>query len=564
VFEDFDRDSFDGWFVTGDAFGDRPSRAGDLRLELGNGSARLVSVRPGCAHSGLVSDRLCGVLRSRAFTLESRYIHWRVAGRGGRINVVIDGFEKIRDPIYGGLTRKVDVGDEPRWITQDLGMWLGHSAYLEICDGGTVDFGGALSIAENGGGFIAVDEIQMSNRPSPSITRQSNRDNPVAIDLNELIAILKKPGRDPLAADRLTAKIDEARTIEARLPDSTFALATADGTGENERVHIRGSHKNLGEFVPRRFLEVLRGLESSTQNEGSGRLELARKMVDAAANPLLARVLVNRLWKHHFGEGIVKTTDDFGAMGRTPTHPELLDWLAAEFVGHGWSIKQMHRLLVTSSTYRMVSVPHPGAEALDPTNQYLHRMNVRRLEAEAIRDSLLAVAGDLSASMYGPSVPVHLTSFMDGRGRPGRSGPLDGNGRRSIYQGVRRNFLNPLFLAFDAPAPFSTMGRRNVSNVPAQALALLNYPLVVDQARLWAQRLLASSCESDREKLDELYATAFARPPTEQETTACLLFLATQKRERNGAPASDRGRDLSAWADLCHVLFNFKEFIFVN
>ena len=200
-------------------------------------------------------------------------------------------------------------------------------------------------------------------------------------------------------------------------------------------------------------------------------------------------MLVNRLWKHHFGEGIVKSTDDFGAMGRKPSHPELLDWLATELVRRGWSIKAIQRLIVTSSTYRMSSVPIEEAERIDPENIYLHRMNVRRLEAEAVRDGLLAVSGRLVETMYGRSVPTHLTSFMEGRGRPGQSGPLDGDGRRSIYLGVRRNFLNPMFLAFDTPVPFSTMGRRNVSNVPAQALTLMNDPMAILLARRWADRV---------------------------------------------------------------------------
>ena len=142
VFEDFNKDSFDGWSVTGDAFGDAPSRSQDLRLEVANGASRLVSIKPGQAHSGSISDRLCGVLRSRSFTIENRYVHWLVAGTGGRISVVVDGFEKIRDPIYGELTRRIEGDDRPRWVTQDLGMWVGHSAYFEISDGSTVDFGG--------------------------------------------------------------------------------------------------------------------------------------------------------------------------------------------------------------------------------------------------------------------------------------------------------------------------------------------------------------------------------------------------------------------------------------
>ncbi len=142
-------------------------RPGDFRLELTNGASRVVSIKPGQAHSGLMSDRLRGVMRSRSFTIDDRYLHWLVAGRGGRINVVIDGFEKIRDPIYGALTRKINGGDKPRWVTQDLGMWLGHSAYLEISDGGTVDFDGANSQIDDGYGYIAVDEIRMSNQRTP-------------------------------------------------------------------------------------------------------------------------------------------------------------------------------------------------------------------------------------------------------------------------------------------------------------------------------------------------------------------------------------------------------------
>jgi len=227
-------------------------------------------------------------------------------------------------------------------------------------------------------------------------------------------------------------------------------------------------------------------------------------------------------------------------------------------------MKAMHRLMVTSSTYRMMSVPQADAERLDPTNTYLHRMNVRRLEAEAIHDSLLAASGGLSPLLYGPSVPVHLTGFMEGRGRPRRSGPLDGDGRRSLYLNVRRNFLNPMFLAFDAPVPFSTIGRRNVSNVPAQALTLMNDPLVVGRARIWAERVLAGPERSPGEKLDNLYETAFGRPPTEQEARASRAFLDARLGGGTLAQAPDPERELSAWADLCHVLVNMKEFIFVN
>ncbi len=503
-------------------------------------------------------------MRSRSFVIESRYIHWLIAGRGGRINVVVDGFEKIRDPIYGELTKRIEVGDEPRWVTQDLAMWLGHSAYLEISDGGTVDFSGPNALPEKGQGYIAVDEIRLSNHPTPLPSRsRAAAGTPGVIDLAARVDELKKSGRSPLA-ERLAAAIAIARDIEPRLAEPTTALAVIDGTGENEHIHIRGSHRNLGEVVPRRFLTVLGGTDLSPGTSGSGRLELAQRMVDPVANPLLPRVFVNRVWKHHFGEGLVKSTDDFGAMGQKPSHPELLDWLAARFVDQGWSIKALHRLMVTSNTYRMTSVPQGDVERIDPTNTLLHRMNVRRLEAEAIRDSLLAASGELVSRIYGPPVPVHLTSFMEGRGRPAHSGPLDGAGRRSLYLNVRRNFLNPLFLAFDVPVPFSTMGRRNVSNVPAQALTLMNDPMVVAQARIWAERVAAACGEAPRARLASLYETAFGRPPGDQEIRACLDFVEMQKQSHAAAGKKSQEIQRLAWSDLCHVLVNMKEFIFVN
>src|SRR5262249_7226839 len=230
-------------------------------------------------------------------------------------------------------------------------------------------------------------------------------------------------------------------------------------------------------------------------------------------------------------------------------------YLAAEFVRQGWSLKRMHRLLVLSGAYRMASRGEPLADERDPQNLLLHRMPLRRLEAECIRDALLAVAGRLDGKREGRGVPPYVTDFMVGRGRPA-SGPLDGDGRRSIYLNVRRNFLTPLFLAFDYPVPFTTMGRRTVSNVPAQALALMNNPLVLQQAERWAKRALAEPGRTPSQRVTGLYVTAFGRPPTDAELADALAFL-KQQGEQYG-----RADDPQAWADLCHVLINVKEFIF--
>jgi hypothetical protein len=199
----------------------------------------------------------------------------------------------------------------------------------------------------------------------------------------------------------------------------------------------------------------------------------------------------------------------------------------------------------------------PKAEAADPQNKLFHRMPVLRLEAEAIRDSLLAISGRLDEKQFGPSVLPYLTPFMVGRGRPEKSGPLDGDGRRSIYIGVRRNFLTPMFLSFDYPIPVTTIGRRSVSTVPAQALTLMNNPFVLQQAGRWAKRELDQPSGGVGERIRRLYETAFSRPPTPVELAAALRFL-------GDARAAGEKDETEIWTDLCHVLINTKEFIFLN
>ncbi len=578
TFEAFDGPTFGAWTTTGDAFGAGPSRPGAWRP----GDSGPVPVAPGWAHSGLVSDRLQGVLRSPTFTIERPFVLYRAEGRGGRINLIIDGFEKIRAPIYGGLPLTIDA-DQPRWFAVDVSMWRGHRAYVEIADGAALDFTGSTSRYVSGDGSIAVDEIRFADSAAPpeeaspfsgdpaDIADRARRFGAEVADalggwrdarpdaarrdegLGWLVARGLIPGKaDPRSADLMA----RYRAVEATIPEPTLAPAIVDGPGEDEFLLARGNHGTPGDPVPRRFLEVLSGGDggSAGPGPGSGRLELVRRLNDPERNPLPSRVIVNRVWHHHFGRGLVPTVDDFGHMGQPPTHPELLDYLATRFLDEGGSIKRLHRLIVLSRAYRMSSAPDPAAARVDPDNRLLHRMNVRRLEAEALRDAMLAVAGRLDPSLGGPSVAPHLTPFMDGRGRPQSSGPLDGDGRRSLYLNVRRNFLTPMLLAFDYPPPATAMGRRNVSNVPAQALTLLNDPFILDQARLWAGRLLEESGASAEDRVDRMYLTAFARLPTPAERAAALAFLGEPGRR------GDRG----AWADLAHVLFNVKEFLFVN
>ena len=352
---------------------------------------------------------------------------------------------------------------------------------------------------------------------------------------------------------------DRERATAGIRTESRVCLAMWDGSPTDEHLLVRGNHKTRRSSRPAPIARGNRplGQASSLPTPANSRLTLAQKLVDPA-NPFTSRVMVNRVWHHLFGRGIVPSTDNFGVLGQEPTHPELLDHLAQQFIREGWSLKRLIRSIVLSDTYQQESGVRDQESGADPQNLLFHRQNLRRLEGEAIRDAILAISGRLDRTQFGPSVPVHLTPFMQGRGRPGNSGPLDGGGRRSIYISVRRNFLSPMMLAFDTPIPFSTVGRRNVSNVPAQALILMNDPFVAEQSLAWARKLLADKDASAESRIGRMYAEAFSRQPTPEETAAAISFLESQAREYGLSAA---GTDERVWADLGHVLYNVKEFV---
>jgi hypothetical protein len=311
--------------------------------------------------------------------------------------------------------------------------------------------------------------------------------------------------------------------------------------------------------APRRLPEAF-GFPAITPVDTSGRAELAGQMIDPA-NPLVARVMVNRVWHHLFGRGLVATVDNFGVLGERPSHPELLDHLTWQFVHEdGWSLKRLMRRLVLTRTFAQSSRgADERAAVVDPANLWWHRMPVRRLEGEAIRDALLVVAGRLNPVVGGASVPVHLTEFIVGRGRPETSGPLDGGGRRSLYLAARRNFLPTMMLAFDLPTPFSTVGRRNVTNVPAQSLVMMNDPLVAELAGAWAARLFRELPGAGvDERVVWLFETGLGRPPEAEEAQAVAESLAALQELHAGA-AEDR-----IWGELCHALVTANDFIYLQ
>ncbi len=543
---------WDGWLPEGPAFG----HSGEFCPELAfSGSADLPEIRAfrgGWANSGALSTRLQGALRSPSFKIERQFLHALVAGRDSRMNIIVDGFGLIRSPIYGDLKQGLEK-ESAHWITVDLGMWAVRQAVVELSDLEPRDLGDKYREAGYGpSGWIAASWIGLSDSPCP----------PLEVSTGRLIE-RRKPTCSRESAPRARSLWAEYRKIEESIPAPTLLPAMADGSGEDVPVFLRGNPKITGEVAERRFLVALCGSSQPPVGKGSGRLELARRMLDPS-NPFVTRVFVNRIWHQIFGRGLVPTVDDFGVLGQKPSHPELLDALAVEFRNDGWSLKRLVRRLVTSSAYRMSSASRdPRAEKLDPENLLLHRMRLRRMEAEAIRDRILSVSTGLDLRLGGPSVPIYLTPFMQGRGRPAVSGPVDGMCRRSVYLEVRRNFLSPFFLAFDTPIPASTLGRRMVSNVPAQALSLLNDPFVQAESRRWAQRLLATPAQPAPQLIEHMYECALGRPPTAFERENALAFLAEQGIG-HGRPPEDPLPSLEAWADLCHVLFNVKEFIFVN
>ncbi|MGH9627847.1 MAG: DUF1553 domain-containing protein, partial [Bryobacteraceae bacterium] len=285
-------------------------------------------------------------------------------------------------------------------------------------------------------------------------------------------------------------------------------------------VFVRGNPNNPGAPTPPHFLSCLGGSDEKVFHDGSGRLELARAIIDPA-NPLTARVMVNRMWMHHFGFGLVRTPSDFGFRGEVPTHPELLDHLALEFMESGWSLKKLHRMIMTSAAYRQSSADNEAASKIDPENQLLWRMNRRRLDIESLRDSMLAAAGRLDLTPGG--VPFPLTA------QP--SVP-----RRSVYGFIERGRVPGLLSAFDFASPDQHASMRFVTTVPQQALFFLNSPFIVEQARHLAAREEIASAPNPSEKIRRLYRAVYGRSPEKWEIDAGLGFI-SQSAETASEPA---------------------------
>lgn len=351
------------------------------------------------------------------------------------------------------------------------------------------------------------------------------------------------------------------REVEKRLqPDRVIGSVADWNEGRNEKIGVRGSYIEFSDEVPRGNIHFLGGAAARQIPQSSGRLEFARNLV-SDQNPLTARVFVNRIWHHLYGAGLVRTVDDFGHLGEKPSHPELLDWLAQRFMDDGWSVKKLVKLLVTSETWRQSSIASQESLTADPENRLVHHLAMRRLEAEEIRDSMLAVAGRLDDSLYGP--PINPYRSAEDAAKRLFTGPIDGDGRRSLY--LKMTLMEPpkFLTLFNQPIPKLTSGRRDATNVPDQALALLNDPFVVAMARHWSERVLLDKAVAPEQRVQQMFTAAFARAPKSDETVR-LIKLAQRSAALRGLDASGLLSYQPVWQDVAHAIFNLKEFIYVQ
>ena len=596
---DFEGADFAGWRPAGPAFGDAPCQGGPLTPNGYSGR--------GFASSGQAGDSLTGRLLSPRFRVDKPFLilAFRVAGgtdlRKTYVNVVVHSQVMGQSDSFRAAGTGGD-SFENRYVVL-APPFAGRDVCIELVDEST-EPGGHL-LADN---FMLIevdpDTLLEHNDPTdPGINqvvldllcdRRASTDEALAQayqnavletldawsrtpgwqedeDRRELLAWAladDSPLADSDAAAHLSAsdraELDrlrgELQDLEKTCPASNYALVTTEATAENLHVQKRGSPYSLGPEVSRGYVGVLCG-ERPAIAQGSGRRELA-EWISAAENPLTPRVIVNRVWQHHFGRGLVATPDNFGLQGERPTHPELLDYLTRRFLESGWSIKALHRMLLSTSTYLQSSVAVPAAHEIDPDNRLWHRMPAQRLEAECVRDSLLALGGNLDRTLYGPSVPTTLRSARPDDGDPAIE-ELPGPQRRTLYLEVRRGVISRFLTLFDFPVSDNCVGLRSTASVPLQSLNLLNDPFVVAQARSWAERIVGIDVpEVDR--IERVFLEGLGRPATPDERAAANRFLGDQAARYRANGVDEATARADAWVDFCHLALNLGEFLYVR
>jgi hypothetical protein len=548
-------------------------------------------------HSNLVSDRHGGSLRSPAFVLDMDEISLLVRGSGkARVRLVIENFQG--DSLLFEPVNRTLESTSLRWMTMSLRQqWRGLRAHIELLTRDDKPYVGVTkdprdlekSDGRSSFGIAKVVKHPRGVRPTDppvmpeelarvaegeSTRADSNREQWIDEFCRASRNSIERFGRGTATdndARWITALMDAHllkcelpgdatlsqlvqtyRQLEATIPIARRAPGVHDDLcAVNQPLLRRGDHRQPGDEVPRRYLAILGSKPEAYAGAASGRLRLAEEIA-SPQNPLTARVYVNRVWHWLFGRGIVTSVDNFGRMGESPSHPELLDQLAVEFMRDGWSTKRLIRRLVLTQAWQRTSLPTESAVQTDPANRWWSHASVRRLDAESIRDSMLWVAGNMRPSDSGLGTLCFYRSVQEPN-KQSPPGPLDGDGRRSIFLEVRRNFPNDFLLAFDFPRPAASAGRRPLATVPGQSLTLMNDPFVVHQSKLWAKRVRVAEPTADG-RLRMLYRDLLNRDPTADEAAQAGKLLDAMQ---------SRGEEPAGWELLAHAMFNLKEAIYL-
>jgi len=366
----------------------------------------------------------------------------------------------------------------------------------------------------------------------------------------------------PETASELKRLNEETKTLEAATPVLPKAMGIKEGTVTNLSIHLRGNYLTLGREAPRRFLQIVSGADQThIDNQRSGRVELARWLT-SEDHPLTSRVMVNRIWRGHFGAGLVRSVDNFGQLGESPSNPALLDWLAKQFIESGWSIKAMHRLIMLSCTYQMSSAFNAKAALVDPENHLHWRKDRWRLEAEAIRDAIFAVSGQLDLSMGGSLLKFKEREYVTSTANRDTT-PYDVN-LRSIYLPVIRSAVYDVFLAFDFSDPSVSNGDRATTTVAPQALFAMNSGIMLKQSQKMAGALMRFGEASDAERVRIAYEHSFGRLPDDQELHQALAFVKRAAAALEPYESDVKKRHGRAWQSFCRTLLASNEFIYVE
>ncbi|MDB4530705.1 PSD1 and planctomycete cytochrome C domain-containing protein [bacterium] len=528
-----DADPLNEWVLDGNGLDGAVAKAGAFRVSP-SGDRIVENILPAAVYSHLLSDKHVGVLGSPSFRVEpGQSLFVRVIGGGDVMaRYVVQNY--TRNGTVYPVTRLKD--GKWRWQSWSIKYWEGDDVHLEVTTAGEQAI---LALNKSKSWFgvsdvIVVQKGQPAPREEPAefvaplfakgdprnakrlakryagALRQSIRAwqrGKMTDEQANFLGYFVREGLLPNTLDespKVADMVKEYRRLEAEVPVPRRAPGVIEAEARDRPLFVRGNHKQPAQTVPRRFLEAINAKPFATKN--SGRLELAEAMLHED-NPLTARVIVNRVWHHVFGRGLVATPDNFGKLGETPSHPELLDYLAKRFVAEAWSIKKLIREIALTRTFQLAATPTAKAREMDPDNRLLTSAHVRRLEAEAIRDAMLQVSGSLDR-------------------RPlGGSENSDSN-RRSLYIRIIRNRLDPFLTVMDAPVPTSTKGRRDVTNVPAQSLTMMNDPFIISLAERLARRVRDDeSLKTIEAQITQMFQLALNRQAAVDELAGARAFI---------------------------------------